>query len=91
MRALFGLALPKCVERLSLLPLFYFWFLFVFIEILLEFPIFGVLNFLSFLAFYWSSFSEVQTETNLQEQERRSKLLFLALQSSQLQVQAMSI
>ena len=28
---------------------------FVFVEILLEFPIFGVLNFLSFLAFHWSN------------------------------------
>ena len=29
---------------------------FVFIEILLEFPIFGILSFFSFLVFYWTSY-----------------------------------
>ena len=29
---------------------------FVFVEILLEFPIFGILSFFSFLVFYWTSY-----------------------------------
>ena len=47
MRALFVLALPECVEKFSLV--LFFRFLFVFYEILLEFPIFGIFLFLFFL------------------------------------------
>ena len=40
----------------SLPLLFYFLVSFVFIEILLKFPIFGILSFFSFLVFYWTSY-----------------------------------
>ena len=62
MRALFGLALPKCVERFSLPLLFYFLVSFVFVEILLEFPIFGDFEFLFFSCLLLDELSEVHQE-----------------------------